>query len=322
MTLENVADKSKIYKGTSNLKGVKNSNGFAYQIRDVLPERLQEMDTWQRQMIGENKQKSRQNTAHKIDMSVKGNKLMVNNSVYKKKVQEISAGDLLQISDEERDKIQMARLAKTDIHHEEHNQFQAYILESGDINEVRAAYKHLKLKHPEATHVTVAYRLTGIGPEYADYEDNRETGAGSRLLKAIVNAQKMDVAIYLVRYHSSQNLGVRRFTIFKDMAEKALELLAERENFFASTIPAHKLKVKYAKKTRTCGKVTGIRGGANFARSRITQPLQNTRQEDITPSNSLSELGSDTDPEVVIQAKHHYMRVTTVGAALMSRGGS
>ena len=84
VTLSCMEDKTKIYKNVKNLKGAKNSKGFGYQIRNQLPERLQEEDTRMRQLMGRNNAKARQNTAHNISMSIKRNKLMINNTVYKK----------------------------------------------------------------------------------------------------------------------------------------------------------------------------------------------------------------------------------------------
>ena len=59
VSLVNIKDKAKIYKHTKNLKDVKNENGYSYQIRDVLPETLQEEDSRRRQIMGNNRRKAK-----------------------------------------------------------------------------------------------------------------------------------------------------------------------------------------------------------------------------------------------------------------------
>ena len=270
VTLENINDKGMIYKHTKNLKDTVNENGYKYQIRDVLPERVQEEDNRRRQLLRENKSRAKSNTAHKINMSVKRKQLYMNNQLYKKRAPMPTDKDMLIMSEEERERVQMARLAAVPIYKERDNRFISYVLEAEDMQEIRATSRHLRLKHPDATSITLAYNLISENPETTDYDDNGEYRAGSRILKAITDRQTSGVAVYLVRYHSGQKLGARRFEIFREMADKALDLLVDRDNFFASRIPANSSKVKMTKtnKHRTKGRVTGARGAAHSNRGR------------------------------------------------------
>ena len=132
-----------------------------------------------------------------------------------KRVPEITEAALLQVSDTEREQIQAARIASTRTHQEKGNKFTVYILGTGAINEVWSTLKHLSLKHPHATQITVAYNIAREHRELSGYADRGEYGAGARLLKVIRDSNTVNVAIYLIRYHSGINLGVRRFEIFK-----------------------------------------------------------------------------------------------------------
>ena len=305
--LENNQHKGLIYKHTKNLKGVTNENGYSYNIIDVLPERLQEQENRNRQLIRENKVRAKNNTAHKINMSVKQRRLYVNNQVYQKKAPLPTDRELLQLSQEDRERVQMARLASTTVYRERNNRFLAYVLETCDIQEVRATNRHLRLKHLDATHITVAHHLPTENPETSDYDDNGEIGAGSRMLKAITERKVDNVAVYLVRYHSGQNLGKRRFEVFKEMTNKALDLLEDRENFYASTIPSNINRVKIPKtvKMRTRGRVFGARGASHSQRGgRGGIPPQ-------LSDNPFSEIETDTDSEVVINKKMQMARSFT-----------
>ena len=298
VTLENFEDKTTIFKHLKNLKGVKNEKGFAYQVRTHIPERLQEEDMRRRQMIRENRNRS---TAHRLQMSIKRNQLYMNNAPYKKKVQVPTEKELLEMDDEERENIQTAKLASTASYKEKHNTFIAYGMETAEISTVRAVYKHLKLKHHNATHITVAYNIVGENPEYADYEDNGEIIAGSCILKAMKDARRVNAAIYLVRYHSGQNLGSRQFEVFKEMAACALQLFEDKENFVTSRVPMHKYAVKLQRKSsrqQTRGRIVGARGGGHTHRGR--GGIQHIDDVSSAAFNSEKETDTDMDTEVTI----------------------
>ena len=111
--------------------------------------------------------------------------------------------------------------------------------------------------------------------------------------------------MFLVRYHSGQNLGVCHYEIFKEMTNNALELLAERENFYASRIPSHKLMVKVPKKSamRTRGRITGIRGGTHVACNRDDGNSQGPREDWSTSMWSDTNSGTETEAEVIINKR-------------------
>ena len=186
-------------------------------------------------------------------------------------------------------------LASTPVHKEKSNCFTAYIMETADIKDIRAAHKHLKLKHMDATHVTVAYNLASENPEMSDYDDDGEIGAGSRILKVLTDGDIVNVAIFLIRYHSGQNLGVRRFEIFKEMTDTAIELLNDKDNFYASKLKSSKLMMSIPKsnKKRTRGRITGIRGAAHSGRYDVVM------NSELTETSRHSDVDTDTDAEVV-----------------------
>ena len=308
VTLSDVTDKGLIYKHTKNLKNVTNENGYAYQLRDLLPERLQEEDQRRRNMLRENKKKAKNNTAHNINMSVRRSQLFINNAPFKKRIPAPRNWELLQMDDSERESVQMARVASTPTYTEKDNRFISYIMESSNVQEIKSAYKHLKLKHVGSTHITVAYNLTSENPEMSDYDDNGEIGAGSRILKVLRDNNVVNAAIFLVRYHSGQNLGVRRFEVFKDMAQKAIDRLDNHDNFYASRLPPHRFRIKSpagkTNKHRSRGRLYGVRCGGQGARGRLGR-TQTFDMFDQTDSSSAAQYSADTDTdtEVVINSK-------------------
>ena len=116
----------------------------------------------------------------------------------------------------------------------------------------------------DTTHVAVVYNLGGETPDFQDYDDNGEIGFGTRALKQLQTRKFINVAIYMVRYHSGNNLGQRRFEIFKEQTDQVLELLQNPDNFYTSRCHKSDKRLR-TPKSRSRGKITGVRGGASFA---------------------------------------------------------
>ena len=155
--------------------------------------------------------KKKKDTASHLNMEVKRGQLTINNQMYKKKVTAPKFGELLQLDPEELVKAQTATLVRTADYREKDNVFIGYGCEVSNASGIRAIYKHLKIKHANATSVTLAYNLAGTMPDLQDYDDDGEIGCGVKLLDQLKLQKMQNMAIYLVRYHSAKNLGVRRY---------------------------------------------------------------------------------------------------------------
>ena len=285
--LVDYADKYKIFSFTKNLKLKVNSAGKPYQVREQLPEKYKEVDQRQRYLVRQNKR--RKNTVQHLNMSFKRKQLMINNQVYKKKAPAPNFADVLTMDEEERIKIQTATVVEEKEFRERENTFKSYACNVTTPAEVRAVHKHLKIKHADATVIPVAYNIAGVMPDLQDYDDDGEIGCGTRMLEVLQQKEAVNTAVYLVRYHSKQNLGVRRFEIFKEMTEKVIDKLQNGDNLFTSRIPTPKSAVKQ-NKFRTRGRHLGPRGSSHSHRGRL-------HMDEEIPCTT------DTDPEVVIQAR-------------------
>ena len=202
--------------------------------------------------------------------------------------------DILTMTEEERNEVQQMRIISGEWHREKMNKFIAYAAYVYSIEEIHALQKHLKLKHMDATHIVSVYHLPGEMPDLRDYDDNSEIGCGSKVLDYITGTGVTNVAVFVIRYHSRQNLGSRRFEIYKDLAAAVLQLLQQNESLPLSKLSTDKIKPCKGWQKRTRGRMQGIRGGAFFARGLARQPGY-----DITHQWQ----DSDTDPEIVIQRR-------------------
>ena len=82
-------------------------------------------------------------------MSFKRKHLYISNSPYRKAAPNPSQADLLQMSQEDRQKVQSVKVVMSKQTTKKKNTFSGYAIKIYDIREVCAVYKHLKLKHAD-----------------------------------------------------------------------------------------------------------------------------------------------------------------------------
>ena len=233
--LEDKEDKQAIYKHVKNLKAKKNSKEKGYIVRDDLPEGQQELDRRQRYLMSQNKKK----LTGQLNMVVRNNKLLMNNEIYRKPAPPPSAAVILDPG--KREIVQTMNLVSTE-HQERQNVFYFYASKAANIRDVCAIYKHLKIKHADATHLVVAHNLEGEAPNLKDYADDGEIGAGAKILGVLEHSGNTQTAVYMARYHG-QNLGNRRFDLFGEQMIVMLDKLADPGQLECTKLPCSKLRV-------------------------------------------------------------------------------
>ena len=251
VVLKDIADKGKIYKHVKNLKGKQNEQGKSYQVRDDLTIKEQEHQNKIRQMMVRNKKSA----VSQIKTSIKKNQLLINNSEYKQKVPAPSELELLTMSKEERQLVQEKDLVLSDPYRERDNVYYTYGFETDDIQEIRSIYRHLRLKHIDATHVMMAHNIEGEMPNLKDSEDNGECGGGAKILNCLLTQQQTNTAVFVVRYYSGTNLGKRCYKIIKEQTDLIIQAIKDKR-YSKSTIK-HKSTRVCTPKNRTWGKVIG-----------------------------------------------------------------
>ena len=249
---------------------------------------MQETDKRQRYILAENKLK----TTGKLNMTVKKNQLLVNNQVYRKPAPAPTNADALKLDEQEQQMIQTATVVATREVIEKGNSFTVYAAEIENIQQVRAIHRHLKIKHLDATHVAVAHVLEGEMPNLRECDDDGEIGAGARMLNTIKQNGRTQVAVYMVRYHSGQNLGMKRFEIINDLTQNALELLNNPEHVFQSKLPKPKRRIstpRSSNRSRAGGRGASHSNRGMYVHSNVTrqinQAVDNTEKFQFAPPN-------------------------------------
>ena len=112
--------------------------------------------------------------------------LYVGDVPYKPKIQTPTRAEILKLTTEDLQTIREVQAAKTEERTEKGSRFKAYACTVTNLSEVNTAYMHFKVKHSEATHVIMAYRLAEINPlDGEGWADDGEHKAGAKLLNLL-----------------------------------------------------------------------------------------------------------------------------------------
>ena len=110
-------------------------------------------------------------------------------------------------------------------------------METCSIQQVCNQSLHVRRKHATASHVSVVYRLTGLNKAYdEDYIDDMEHSVGRHVLEMLIQQEKFNVCVCIIRYYGGEHLGQRHFEIVKDLVNQALIKL-EKGVTHKSTLP-------------------------------------------------------------------------------------
>ena len=262
--------------------------------------------------------------ANRLTMAFKVRQLHIQNHPYSKKVKAPTNSELLQMTADERRIAQKAKIVNIKDRHEKGNTFKGYAAEVTNAEQIRALYKHLKIKHADATHVVMAHALSGTYPGLLDFDDNGENGAGRRIVDWFEMQNVVNTVVFIVRYHSGQNLGSRRFDLILELVAELIERIKQPNCYSISHIP-HKLSKVQLGSKRYRGRSATHRGGTTTIRGRghPQHMAVNRAPYPVDTSNTYSSLAttnqydsnmdaSESDPEVVLRYRENPSGHTSV----------
>ena len=212
--------KSLVLSNLKNLKGKKNQNDKAYRVSKQLPDQWVEENRKLREEVQKARKTndSKDEMQQKDDIQVKYRTLYINKKPQKKIF--LPAPSALDVFPDrnEQEKLDKIKFAASTSVEENQSEFTAYALKLQSITEVRRAYVRIRQLHPSAAHIVASYVVkNGVG-----FQDDREYGAGHRVLNIIETNNYMNIAAFVVRYHGGRNLGPKRHVIMEQVVIDAL----------------------------------------------------------------------------------------------------
>ena len=227
--LKDPNDVATVYDHVKNLKDKTNNKGKSYRVREYMDEKTREQKTRTHDIIMENR---RLPEAHRIEHTFQKGKLIVNDEMYQKEVNEPTVKDMLLLSREQEAILEDIPLHSSEQKAENGNLFQAYMIEADSIEKVEQAYRAIFKKHISATHVMCAHRIFGSSfHRLQDYVEGKEHGGGRAILNTMKDSGVWNIAVFVVRYHAGPNLGPRRFEIMKELTRNVITSYPHRLNY-------------------------------------------------------------------------------------------
>ena len=319
--------KGLIYSNVSKLKDRKNANDRPYRLDDHLPEEMAEIQHRYGQIISSNKKLL---DGDRREIKRKNGQLLVENQIYKKKVQAPTAKTLLNMDMDDLQKVKQMEVAHSEDKKEGGSKFKVFATKVTNLVEVRDFMEHMRRRFIEATHVVVSYRLAGLCKAYdEDFVDDQEHGMGRRMLDLLVKRNCINTAVAMVRHYGGQHIGGKRFEIVRDLQIQALDNL-EAEMMLKSVLPLRCLinntagkRKKKERKTTSPGRIRG--GHANHPRfnaelyNKFT-PLPFTTEGDSSQTDfETASWNEPNNSETEMQSKESWAEQTEQTAMKITR---
>ena len=213
--------KERIFTNIKNLSDKTNNAGHKYYVNKQLPEVLIEENREIRREVQKLKLKEQDlPNKDKSSIEVKNKVVHIDRQPIVKQIQQIEIEEYFPDS-QEKEKQDKLKLTSSDIVTEQGSSFTAYTIKSGQIHEVRRAYRKIKRNHPGATHVIASFNIAG--PPGQGYQDDGEHGAGYRLTQLLEDHYAQNTTVFVVRMYGGTHLGPKCFEAMKKVAKQALE---------------------------------------------------------------------------------------------------
>lgn len=221
LKLADLDQKYPILAKAPQLKGQKNNKQKFFYLSEQLPEQVQEDRRYAQFWIQDNKQRpgneQRQLKIHK-------NKLSIDNRPYKRKVQPPQSSEILKLNVEDLCQVKQSPTIYGDSQVLEDSEFISYAVKANKPEDVRLAYRKLRIKYADATHIISAHRFSPPnGPINQEASDDGEWGGGRCLLKCLQDLKLVNIAVFIIRYYGGRHVGAARFDLMEKLTKAALK---------------------------------------------------------------------------------------------------
>lgn len=202
------------------LKGLKNAKQKFYYFSEQLPDQLHEERKYAQYWLADNKRKPEN---QQKNLKIYKNRLHIDSRPYHRKITPPSAAKILKVDLDELCQVKQSPTIFGDSREEQGSEFISYAVQVKSQEEVRMAYRKLRIKYADATHIVSAYRLSPLnGPLNQEANDDGEYGGGRCLMNCLHQARIVNAAVFIVRYYGGKRIGSLRFTIMEDLVKTAL----------------------------------------------------------------------------------------------------
>ena len=214
-----------VLKNTWKLTNVKQlPEGYGMYVRQGLPEPFRavrrKFSGYTERIKVRNKGKNEQD---KTRFWFAGERFFVDGSVITERISAPSCKDILNVTDIQKEQMAAIKLFRSEPETESNSTFQAFGLETDDIELAKLAYIKIKTKQIRCDHVMMAYRIVRENKLIQGSVSDGEHFGDIEILELLKKKERANVAIFVSREYGGVHLGRRRFQIIKQVAETVLD---------------------------------------------------------------------------------------------------
>ena len=203
------------------LKDKVNSSGGKYYVNKQLPDVMVEENKELRQTIREQKERDAGLPAKdRSKITVKQKKVYIDGAAVEKQLLPPQPIELF-VDKLEREKMEKIKFSLSDTSSLEGSEFIAFAFKTGQLSEVKRAYRKVKTLHPSADHIVAAFNLKSV----SGFQDDGELGGGYKMLQLLKENRPMNSVVFVVRHKNGGNIGVTRYELMEQVATQALTRL-------------------------------------------------------------------------------------------------
>ena len=210
------ADKRMILNEKSALKYYRSNNKIF--INDFVSLATQEKRRREKKVIADVKLQNQDAT---VEYTKAG--LTIQGTPYRKKVTTPTPSELVNMSVKELDKVLHIKTRRGPPLKKDGSIFYAFHVDTNNHQEVRDAYKKIKLTQPNARHIPCAYSVPGCPPNANDFCDDGEPGSGRVILNIIEEQGWEKCAIFVVRIYGGVKIGGDRFGCYEQATQNLMD---------------------------------------------------------------------------------------------------
>lgn len=223
----NQALRQQIYANIEDLAGRTNPKGEPFYLNFQQPEARLESKRNAKALL--RKYQAKYKTA-KVD--IRGDKVYVNNEWQRPPVRAPQPTDLFFDSEEQKE-MNKIKPIYTKPEELKTSSFWAAAVRVDTTLEVQRAYNKLRQESLSLDHISLGYVSKYHDEEFSGLVDDKEHGAGHKILRVIREKNETGIAVFVARQFGGEHIGPQRFEVISKLAKSAIEQL----NRFTTPIP-------------------------------------------------------------------------------------
>lgn len=208
--------KEAMLEGIDHLTGRSNVQGESFYINVQQPEARLESRHNAKALL-----RRYQTKYSSAKVEIRGDKVYVNNDWKRPLIHAPTPEDIYFDSDEQKE-LNKIKLVYTQPEDSRSSTFWAAAVRVDSVQQVQRAYNKVRQDAPSVDHIAAAFVTQHEDEMTSGLADDKEYGAGHKILRSIRDAQEEHIAVFVAHRFGGEHLGPNRFELISKLATRAI----------------------------------------------------------------------------------------------------